>query len=137
MDFIMPVYVINKVLRQLGLWLLLLSSAVYAESFTVESAQITSIGKGYTLTAKIKYPLTLRVIEALDNGIPITFKQQFELVGSDSLLGKYWPRGLLAELFEPSFELLLELEPPQAVIALTKTAVVNKYSGNFIDISLE
>ena len=53
------------------------------------------------------------------------------------LLGKYWPRGLLAELFEPSFELLLELEPPQAVIALTKTAVVNKYSGNFIDISLE
>ena len=87
----MPAYVINKLFRQLGLWLLLLSSVVHAESFTVESAKVTSIGNGYTLTAEISYPLTARVIEAIDNGIPIIFQQQFELIGSDSLLGKYWP----------------------------------------------
>ena len=92
MDFIMPAFIINKKLRQLGLCLLLLSSLslVHAESFTVESAHITSIGNKYTLMAKIKYPLTLRIVEAINNGIPITFKQQFELIRSHSFFSKYW-----------------------------------------------
>jgi len=91
MDFIMSAYAINKLLRHLGFLLLLVSGHANAESFSVESAQIDPIGNGYVLTAEIKYPLSLRVIEALDNGIPITFQKQFELIGPDSLLGKYWP----------------------------------------------
>jgi len=71
-------------------WLVLFSSAVQAESFSVSSAQITKIGNGYELNATIKYPLTPRIKEALDNGVPIVFSQELELFKSIPLLGKYW-----------------------------------------------
>jgi len=71
-------------------WLVLFSSTVQAESFSVSSAQITKIGNGYVLNATIKYPLTPRVKEAIENGVPIVFSQQLELFQSIPLLGKYW-----------------------------------------------
>ncbi|NQY27729.1 MAG: DUF4390 domain-containing protein [Piscirickettsiaceae bacterium] len=70
--------------------LLLLSSAGYAANFKVQSAQIEKIGNGYTLNAKIKYLLTPRVNEALSNGVPITFKQDIELIHSIPILGRFW-----------------------------------------------
>ncbi|MDC9725629.1 MAG: DUF4390 domain-containing protein [Gammaproteobacteria bacterium] len=69
---------------------LLFSVVVHADTFKVSSAQISKIGNGYVLNAKIEYPLTARVLEAIDNGVPITFEQQFELIESIPLLGGYW-----------------------------------------------
>lgn len=70
--------------------LLLLSTTVSAGSFSVESAHIVTIGNGHVLNAKIAYPLTARVKEAIDNGVPILFQQQLELIKSIPLLGSYW-----------------------------------------------
>lgn len=72
--------------------LLFLSSigAVRATTFDVTAAHVTKIGNGYVLNALINYPLTPRVIEALDNGIPIVLFQDFKLVDITPLLGKYW-----------------------------------------------
>lgn len=78
-------------LLHLSRWaLVLISTAVSAESFTVESAQVSPIGNGFVLNAKIKYPLTPRIKEAIEHGVPIIFIQQFEIIKSLPLLGKYW-----------------------------------------------
>jgi len=90
MDFIMPASNTDKIFQQLVVWLLLISSTASAETFSIESAQVSPIGNGRVLNAKIEYPLTLRVREALSNGVPITFYQQFKLISSIPLLGKYW-----------------------------------------------
>jgi len=63
---------------------------VHSETFKVSSAQVSKIGNGYILNAEIKYPLTPRVLEAIDNGVPIIFSQEFELINSISVLGNYW-----------------------------------------------
>jgi len=86
----MPASSTVKIFQQLVFWLLLISSAASAETFRIESAQVSPIGNGHVLKAKIEYPLTLRVREALSNGVPITFYQQFKLISSIPLLGKYW-----------------------------------------------
>jgi hypothetical protein len=86
----MPASSVAKILYRLGWLLLLTCTSLQADTFMVESAQISSIGNGYTLNAKINYPLTPRVKEALDNGVPITFRQQFKIVHSLAVLGDYW-----------------------------------------------
>jgi hypothetical protein len=90
MDFIMPVSATAKLLHLLRWALVLISTAVSAESFTIESAQVLPIGNGFVLNATIKYPLTPRIKEAIDNGVPIIIFQQFEIIESLSLLGGYW-----------------------------------------------
>ncbi len=86
----MPVSATVRLLHLFRWALLLISTAVSAESFTIESAQVSPIGNGFVLNAKIKYPLTPRIKEAIDNGVPIIFIQQFEIIESLPLLGKYW-----------------------------------------------
>ena len=86
----MPASATVKRLFLLGLLLLLSSTTAYAANFQVQSAQIEKIGNGYTLSAKIKYPLTPRVNEALSNGVPITFKQDVELIHSIPIFGRFW-----------------------------------------------
>lgn len=58
--------------------------------FSVNNPRIQQIGNGYVLNAQIDYPLTPRVIEALHNGVPITFFQELKLVESLPLLGRFW-----------------------------------------------
>ncbi|MFW5451523.1 MAG: DUF4390 domain-containing protein [Methylophagaceae bacterium] len=89
MAFIMSVSAIVKRIFILSL-LLLISTNSSADNFKVQSAQISKIGNGHILNAVIKYPLTPRVAEALNNGVPITFLQQLELIKSIPILGKYW-----------------------------------------------
>lgn len=89
MGFIMPACnIVNRFF--LFVLLLLLSTVSQAVNFDVHYAQVEKIGNGYILNAKIKYPLTLRVNEALDNGVPITFKQDIELLYSIPILGQFW-----------------------------------------------
>lgn len=78
--------------RSLFFFLLLLAStaSLAIENFKVSSAIVSKIGNGYTLDAQIEYPLTARVIEALDHGVPITFQQQIRLIRAIPILGKYW-----------------------------------------------
>lgn len=66
------------------------STAVRASTFNVASAHINKIGNGHVLSATINYPLSARVIEAIDNGIPIVFFQELELIDTTTLLGQYW-----------------------------------------------
>jgi hypothetical protein len=89
MVFIMPASVIANVAFHL-LFLLVLASPVKAENFSVHSATVSKIGNGYVVNAEMRYPLTPRVAEALENSVPITFVQQLQLVDEIPLLGKYW-----------------------------------------------
>lgn len=88
MVFIMPASLTVKI--TLFFWLVLLTSAVHAKPFEVSSAQVGKIGNGHVLNAKIKYSLTSRVKEALDNGVRITIYQEFEIIKSIPVLGSYW-----------------------------------------------
>jgi hypothetical protein len=66
------------------------SGIAAATIFSVNNPKVHQIGNGYVLSAQIDYPLTPRVIEALQNGVPITFFQELKLVESFPLLGKLW-----------------------------------------------
>ena len=91
MVFIMPASVIAKHSWSFALLLFLSSiAAVQATTFNILSAHVTKIGNGHVLNATIDYPLSPRVIEALDNGVPIVFFQELELIDSTPLLGQYW-----------------------------------------------
>lgn len=85
----MPVSAIVKFISHVAL-LVLFTMPVMADNFSVQSAEIKQIGNGYVVNARMTYPLTARVVEALENSVPITFVQQLELVNSIPLLGKYW-----------------------------------------------
>lgn len=90
MAFIMLASAIVKKFYRFYWLIFLVSPIVHAVNFTVTSAQIDKIGNGYILNAELKYPLTPRVIEALENGVPITFYQELELIHDIPILGKYW-----------------------------------------------
>ncbi|MBD3633329.1 MAG: DUF4390 domain-containing protein [Methylophaga sp.] len=91
MAFIMPACRDAKhYLRLLALLLLGFSSLAHATIFSVNNPSVHQIGNGYVLNAQIDYPLTPRVIEALHNGVPITFFQELKLVESFPILGRFW-----------------------------------------------
>jgi len=77
-------------LRLLLILLLCYSGVAQATIFSVNNPRVQQIGNGYVLNADIEYPLTPRVIEALQNGVPITFFQEFRLVETFPLLGRFW-----------------------------------------------
>jgi hypothetical protein len=80
---------VRRNLSLLTLLLWLFSPNASAESFAVIKAQIDHIGNAHVFSGQISYPLTPRVKEALHNGVPITFEQEFELIDSTPILG-YW-----------------------------------------------
>lgn len=86
----MPAYVIAK--ATLLSFCLLCFSLIgeAAEQVSVPHAKVTKTGNGYTLNATIHYPLSPRIIEAIDHGVPITFNQEFQLINTFPLIGKYW-----------------------------------------------
>lgn len=86
----MPAFAAAKATFVLLLALLSVSGQA-AEHFYVDSAIITKTGNGYSLDATLSYPLSPRVIEALENGVPITFLQHFHLTKPFPLIGKYAP----------------------------------------------
>ena len=96
MAFFMPVYNIVKKLGCALLLLLLMQSTSMANVFSVNNPHIHKIGNGYVLNANVSYPLTPRVIEALENGIPITFFQEFQLIRPFPVLGNLlkWDKDL-------------------------------------------
>jgi hypothetical protein len=88
--FIMPAFAVSKRLfLSLFLWLVIQTSAT-ATVFSVNNPVVHPIGNAYVLTAQINYPLTPRVIEALQNGVPITFLQEFRLIDAMPILGSFW-----------------------------------------------
>ena len=88
-DFIMPASAIVKFINRIVL-LMLLTTPVLADNFSVQSATVEKIGHGYIVNAEMHYPLSSKVIEAIENSVPITFSQQIELIHSTPLLGQYW-----------------------------------------------
>lgn len=85
----MPVCNAAKRLMHLLCWLALPMTA-QATQFNVNQAQIYQIGSSYTVNANISYQLTPRVEEALENGVPITFFQQIQLLDRTPLLWGWW-----------------------------------------------
>ncbi len=85
----MPVCSAAKRLMQVLCWLALPLTA-QATQFTINQAQVFPIGNGYTLNAEISYPLTPRVREALENGVPIIFFQQIQLLDRTPILWDWW-----------------------------------------------
>lgn len=100
----MPVYSAAKRLMQV-LCCLALPLTAQATQFTINQAQVYKIGNGYTLNATISYPLTPRVQEALDNGVPITFYQEIQLVDRTPLLWDWWHWDDIAWSAEIRYEL--------------------------------
>lgn len=87
MGFIMRAFDIVKLLL---LSLALLPIVANAQQFTVDTAVINKVGNGHKLDAQLTYTLTPRVIEALENGVPITFYQEFELLEPMLWIGDYF-----------------------------------------------
>lgn len=86
----MPAYVAAKRLLKSLLLLLLFSQSAHATIFSVNYPKVHQIGNGYVISAQVDYPLTARVIEALENGVPITFFQELELNETFPLFGNFW-----------------------------------------------
>ena len=85
----MPVSAIVKLIVT-SLLLALFTTPVLADNFAVQSVTVNKIGNGYVVNAEMRYPLSPRIIEAIENSVPITFQQQLELINTIPLLGKYW-----------------------------------------------
>lgn len=81
---------VKRFLPILMLLALAYSGIAAATVFSVNNPKVHQIGNGYVLSAQIDYPLTPRVVEALQNGVPITFFQEMKLVESFPLLGRFW-----------------------------------------------
>ena len=86
----MPACATIKSCYRFFLLILAFIPCAHAAPFKITSANVEHIGNGYVFTGTVDYTLTPRVMEALENGVPITFFQQFELIRSTPLLGKYW-----------------------------------------------
>ena len=91
MVFIMPASATAKHYWSIVL-LLFFSSicTVHASTFSITSAHVTQIGNGHVLNASIESPLSPRIVEAIDNGVPVIFLQEFKLIDRTPLLGIYW-----------------------------------------------
>ncbi len=88
----MPAYAaVKHLFFALSCWLF--SSVSYAEPhFNITQASIQSQGEShYLLYATIAYPLTPRVIEAIENGIPITFTQTLRISTPYLFIGQILP----------------------------------------------
>ena len=68
-------------------FLLLSYTAHGAEHISIPYAQVTKTDTNYSLSATIYYPLSPRIIEAIDHGVPITFYQEFQLLEPFNI---YW-----------------------------------------------
>ena len=89
MDSFMPVCSVIK--RSLQIFCLLAVPLIaQATQFTINQAQVYQIGNGHMLNATISYPITPRVQEALDNGVPITFFQEIQLLDRTPILWDWW-----------------------------------------------
>lgn len=86
----MPAFAAAKT-ALISLLLLLSLNSQAAEHFHIDNAIITKLGNGYSLDATLHYPLSPRVIEALENGVPITFLQHFQLTKPFPIIGEYTP----------------------------------------------
>lgn len=81
---------VKRFLPILMLLALAYSGIAAATIFSVNNPKVHQIGNGYVLSAQIDYPLTPRVIEALQNGVPITFFQELKLEENFPILGRFW-----------------------------------------------
>lgn len=90
MDSIMPAF--TALFRPLyGLILLLaIPLTAQANAFEIRFVEVSKIGEGYSVDARIGYQLTPIIEEALDNGVPITFIQQLQIVRRTPILWDIW-----------------------------------------------
>ena len=70
--------------RRLALLLLLASTAALADDFRFLRVQLGEIDGQLTISADIDYPLNDTTLEALENGVPLTFVTHIEIRASDA-----------------------------------------------------
>lgn len=79
MDFITRLYIklpdfeLPRIIKQLTLGAVLgcITTACFAEAFTIRTVQTKLMDKVYTLSAQIEYRFSDAAIEALENGVPL------------------------------------------------------------------
>jgi hypothetical protein len=81
----------HPVTRLIGLWLLLWSGLADAADFQIHDVQINRTAKQYLLNMQIDYRLSETALEALSNGVPLTFEVQ---VLVEKVWGSFWEPGL-------------------------------------------
>ena len=101
----MPAFVNVSRLLIIGLLFFSLSANSHAINFNVHSAQLEKIENSYLLNAHLKYPLTARVKEAIENSITLTFWQAFRLVRSVPIIKHVWYRQKTVWMVELNYEL--------------------------------
>jgi len=100
---------------------------LYAETFSVDYARVTKIGNGHVFNARIAYPLTPRVKEAIENSVPIVFSQQIKLIRHTPLLGKYWTWQQTVWLTEIRYEIRYHALSQQYIVRTLGTQNQNTY----------
>lgn len=86
----MPVFATAKALV-LSFCLFGFSVATWAaERVSIPHSKVSKSRNGYALNATIHYPLSPRIIEAINHGVPITFTQEVRLIHNFPLIRQYW-----------------------------------------------
>ena len=81
----------SQAARLTGLWLLLWSGLTGAADFLIHDVQINRTATRYLLNMQIDYRLSETALEALSNGVPLTFEVQ---VLVEKVWGSFWEPSL-------------------------------------------
>ncbi len=121
----------SVIAKVLFFFLYLFTATASAEPFSINSAVVSKVGNGHKLNATMHYQLTPRVKQALENGVPIIFFQQFELNEPMLLVGEYfdWYTARWSETIR--YELRYHALTEQYVL----THLDTRYHHNFTSLS--
>ncbi len=132
MDFIMPVWKKHNLIRIIILSILIAGASfirLYAAEITVKKVTSTVINDIYVVNAKLNYKLGEKTIEALENGIPLTFYIEVEF---EQLRKLIWNK----ELIRHNHYMQLEHHPLSDQYVLTNLTTSDQLSFNSLNDAL-
>lgn len=109
-------------LRILSLGLSLFCAPAQADDFTIRGASTELSEQVYLLHTQIEYPLTAEVLEALTNGVPITFRLDIEVERGR----RWWLNETVASL-EQRFQLAYHALSEQYVLRNLNSGALYTY----------
>jgi len=124
MDFIMPVWLKHKLLRVIFTSTLLAGpgfSQLNAAEITINKVSSEIINDIYVVNAKLNYELGEKTIEALENGIPLTFYIEIEFLRPRKLI---WNK----EIVRHTHYMILEHHPLSDQYVLINLATSDQFS---------
>ncbi len=132
MDFIMPVWKKHNLIRIIILSILITGAGfirLYAAEITIKKVSSTVVNDIYVVNAKLNYELGEKTIEALENGIPLTFYIEVEFEQPRKLI---WNK----ELIRHNHYMQLEHHPLSDQYVLTNLTTSDQFSFNSLNDAL-